>query len=60
MKYLQNPVRKIHQLPLVLGNLCHSGGLVFLKLTDVTGDDLKFKQIIQKENMRHSKTYLLA
>lgn len=41
LTYLQHPVRKIHQLPLVLGNLCHGGRLVFLELTDVTGDDLK-------------------
>lgn len=47
IKYLQHSVRKIHQLPLVLGNLCHSGGLVFLKLTDITGDDLKLKHIIE-------------
>lgn len=53
IKYLQHPVRKIHQLPLVLGNLCHSGRLVFLQLTDVTGDDLVEEHIIEKQNCQH-------
>lgn len=39
--YLQHPVRQIHQLPLVLNNLGHCGGLILLEFTDVIRDYLQ-------------------
>lgn len=39
--YLQHPVRQIHQLPLVLGDLGDGGRLILLQFTDVTGDNLQ-------------------
>ena len=41
IRYLQDSVRQIHQLPLVLGYLGHRCCLVLLQVTDVPGDDLR-------------------
>lgn len=58
--YLQHPVREIHQLPLVLGNLGHCSRLVLLEFTDVIGDNLQVRtNMPMGENSKHVKHFPL-